>query len=1274
MSDGESGESQKSSFERRKRGFFRRNWFVMVIGLICLLVLSGAFAYWWWVPRYVQSVVVSMEKSMERITGVPVAHASVELRGLDRLQLGGITMGDGEDTLLTIDSVEVEFDPFAFSEGLPTVLLISADGVAVKAVRYADGTDNVSMVARSIINYLNRPRDGDGEASKLARLLRQTPAVRMSAVEVVVEEDGVEGRTGIVHLSGGRFEAENPGVTLLERKYAIEAEFAVKGGSTRARISCDVDISERQAQVKADFAPPLYVPFRGQEFELEELSYRSGEFLEARLGRVALTNPASNRNVLDELLARVMPPAGAGGQARTLNGLAETLSGKVRPLLARAGYSPEVWKRYSAQMVELANVVVRKALSEAEGEQLVLDSARVLYLTTRTRSGTPQRKLKLAVRIGREGGGELSVVNTVGTEDFQATFDVVSPSQMFQVAGTVQKKGERVEGRADVTATMRNPLVQLRGTIGYANGLFDGDFRAQFKSPEPALALSADLLFGDGKVTGEVEGEFLVPDIIFARKMKASFQKNDWSVEASGLVYPPGKSDGLDFHLSLDSTLGIKRASVAGQGDVRIPLGKYDLLLRKARLGRDSVVHLEDLVLTRKGGDRERALLKVADLAMELNKMGLELIETIRTMDFDDAPERLAGKLLSSVEVVEPVVFFRQPPRLELAQKEEKDTSSEDLAEKMSDALEEEGGEAVVMPEPFRKSLGSVVLGTGSTVRSLIKTFLDVGDRFPIDSVEIKEGRFEYSDAVSAQDRLLSELSHFNARIEKIKRAGNLGGRFAIDADFATAAAGQESPSRLKAEVDLATGDLTGELTVDRLALFPYRFFLPSLVAPSRLSFLEASSAGFSYRTETDRFRVWARGRLTDVNILSKRISTKPLEHLTVDFTIGSDEKSGLVFELERSRLQTSAPISLAFGRIKRLALELAVDAANPEYPSFEFVLRLPDMSVNDLLSSIPKGLGERLSGLQVGGSVGFTMTLDGDSRNLRGTQFRFSGDETGLHIEAPGRHTDFSKLSGAFKHRPPTDRSRTVLVGAGENYVPLSGISPWLVLAVTTCEDGSFFRHSGFNTYQIKMSIIRNLEKGRFVRGGSTITMQLVKNLFLSHEKTVARKLQEIILTWLIEREIEKDKLIEVYLNIIEWGNGIYGIKEACDYYFGGLPPANLSPAQAAFLASFIPYPRPFSARFKKGMFGADRSRRWKRWWKRRLKIVKRIVRAMVNNCHKIDSKCPSEQAYCRIMAATCRDPGRELIAADNLKELDAIFVPWEKPSLGDSGATMEF
>ena len=667
----------------------------------------------------------------------------------------------------------------------------------------------------------------------------------------------------------------------------------------------------------------------------------------------------------------------------------------------------------------------------------------------------------------------------------------------------------------------------------------------------------------------------------------------------------------------------------------------------------------------RHGADRSRATVQVADLAIHLTHRGKELLETLATVDLDGDLETLLGNLISSVEIVQPTIELRQPPSIAMDGGDGEPDTADDLSDKIDDALEEGGGEAVVMNEPYRKGLESVVVRTAGGVRGFVRAMLRLGDRFPLDKVEIKEGRFEYSDAVLERDRLITELSNFNASIEKVRRAGNLGGKFSFKADFSTAVANAQAGSSLTAEVDLATGDLKGRFNVEKMALHPYRFLLPSLLQAHQKTFLQDAVLGFTYTTETDRFRVWGHGSLTDFNVISPRIARSALDHLSLDFGVGDDDSNGLIFELERRRVATNSPIFFSFGKLKGVAASFAIEATVPDYPKFELELRMPETPVDDVLASIPKALGRSLTGMQVGGTLGLTLTMAADSRNLRNMSFRLTPSEDNIKLEAPGREVDFNMLAGPFKHRPPTDRNRVIRVGGGADYVPLSRISPWLVLAVTTTEDGSFFRHEGFNTYQVKMSVIRNLEKGRFVRGASTITMQLVKNLFLSHEKTISRKFQEIILTWLIEREIRKDKLIEIYLNVIEWGDGVYGIKEACDYYFNGLPPEYLSPAQAAFLASFIPYPRPFQKRFAKGMGGKDRSDRWLRWWSRRQKLVKRIVRAMVNNCHKMHSKCPMSQDYCKIMAATCRDPGRELTAADNVTDLDEIFRPRDVPEL---------
>lgn len=128
---------------------------------------------------------------------------------------------------------------------------------------------------------------------------------------------------------------------------------------------------------------------------------------------------------------------------------------------------------------------------------------------------------------------------------------------------------------------------------------------------------------------------------------------------------------------------------------------------------------------------------------------------------------------------------------------------------------------------------------------------------------------------------------------------------------------------------------------------------------------------------------------------------------------------------------------------------------------------------------------------------------------------------------------------------------------------------------AVLTSEDPSFFYHRGFIPDAFKESMIENIKAKRFVRGGSTISMQLVKNVFLSREKTISRKLQEMLIVWLIENKglVSKERMFEIYLNAIEWGHGIYGIKEASQFYFSKLP-SQLNLAESIFLASIIPDP----------------------------------------------------------------------------------------------------
>ena len=140
--------------------------------------------------------------------------------------------------------------------------------------------------------------------------------------------------------------------------------------------------------------------------------------------------------------------------------------------------------------------------------------------------------------------------------------------------------------------------------------------------------------------------------------------------------------------------------------------------------------------------------------------------------------------------------------------------------------------------------------------------------------------------------------------------------------------------------------------------------------------------------------------------------------------------------------------------------------------------------------------------------------------------------------------------------------------------WVPYSRISAHLKRAIIAAEDAKFLDHDGFDWEAIQKAHEKNVKKGRIVSGGSTISQQLAKNLFLSGERTWWRKLQEAAITVMIETLMSKRRILEVYLNVIEWGNGVFGAEAAARYHFGVTATA-LKPEQAARLAAMVPSPR---------------------------------------------------------------------------------------------------
>ena len=161
--------------------------------------------------------------------------------------------------------------------------------------------------------------------------------------------------------------------------------------------------------------------------------------------------------------------------------------------------------------------------------------------------------------------------------------------------------------------------------------------------------------------------------------------------------------------------------------------------------------------------------------------------------------------------------------------------------------------------------------------------------------------------------------------------------------------------------------------------------------------------------------------------------------------------------------------------------------------------------------------------------------------------------------------------------------------------WVPLSRISQHLRHAVVAAEDASFFTHEGFDWEGIKEAAMHNLEAGEFKRGGSTITQQLAKNLYLSSERSLFRKTKEALITRELEQHLSKKRILELYLNVAEWGHGVYGAEAAAHHHFGK-PAHELTADEAAWLAAMLPSPRRYDP-LRKTTFLTSRHERILKW-----------------------------------------------------------------------------
>ena len=263
--------------------------------------------------------------------------------------------------------------------------------------------------------------------------------------------------------------------------------------------------------------------------------------------------------------------------------------------------------------------------------------------------------------------------------------------------------------------------------------------------------------------------------------------------------------------------------------------------------------------------------------------------------------------------------------------------------------------------------------------------------------------------------------------------------------------------------------------------------------------------------------------------------------------------------------------------------------------------LKLPVQACQPLAELAPR---PNLPDLRLEGRTWMDASLDVDLSAPKDLKLKVDGDLEGCTIATLGADMDrrVRRLRGRFVHRPVVRGEPVgVKVGPGTSgYVKLADIPDWLEAAAIATEDRAFYKHDGLRLNLVRGALKLNLEKRRYVYGGSTITQQLVKNLFLTRRKDLTRKLEEAVIATQIERKLSKDRILELYLNCIEYGPGIWGLSTASQVYFDRTV-SSLTHVEGVYLMAIKPYP-------KHGFWNAKRGK-WKSNWVRRMrKIFQRI------------------------------------------------------------------
>lgn len=287
---------------------------------------------------------------------------------------------------------------------------------------------------------------------------------------------------------------------------------------------------------------------------------------------------------------------------------------------------------------------------------------------------------------------------------------------------------------------------------------------------------------------------------------------------------------------------------------------------------------------------------------------------------------------------------------------------------------------------------------------------------------------------------------------------------------------------------------------------------------------------------------------------------------IAVSGALAQDRRAGELRLADTTRLSVGDLRFAAGGRVARRG------------PAFSVRLAADGLTPDALRSSLPAAVLGPLREVRARGAWDWRFALDLDLASPDSARVRARVVPHGLQLDLDRTRLELPPPDGPFVATVRLPRGRRVsreLSPANPHFLELGAMDSILVHAVVTNEDGGFFRHGGFNLEAVEGAIADNLRAGRFKRGAGTITMQLARNLYLGHERTLSRKMQEVVLAWTLEHLtwLSKRRLLEIYLNIIEWGPGVHGADEAARYYFGH-GARRLTVDESLFLTTVIPAP----------------------------------------------------------------------------------------------------